>query len=186
VINKLELPNDDIKVLVDNHPVDNISEVSISLFNATDQDFDDVLVDLIFSPIGGKLPALIQPNVTTSKEFFSEVPWRSDSDGLHVGYNFKILNRNTQPALLGNYFFLGATAPELKVFVIKKGLSAERLEIGKSVSGSLFTYVWVSLLSFIGVSILFWSMFILGIKSAKYYGRIFPIGAIKTGDSRRV
>jgi hypothetical protein len=137
LISKPELSGKQIQVLMDGKAIDNISQVAVSLFNTTDQDYEDVPVEVVFSsPNGGQI-SLIQVNISTEREFYEEVPLPASRDGtLRFQYKFPVVNRSAtnRAFFVANYFFVGDTAPTMNLNVIKKGLTVQQAVIPKSES----------------------------------------------------
>jgi hypothetical protein len=124
IISKPQLSGKQVKVFVDNKPLDNISSVFVAIFNQTDQDYEDVPIEIAFSPINGKPPQLIQVTTQTSPEFYENMSLPLPTDGsLHFGYRMKVMNRSSSAALQSSYYFEGDQAPQITVSVLKKGLT---------------------------------------------------------------
>jgi len=123
IIAKPDIGARNLKIIIDDKPVENISTVSISFLNGSDIDFEDVPCIVSFKSANGKQPLLIASVPRTPQINFTEFkppPGRDAS--LDFGYNIQVVNRSEEPFFQVDYTFEGAVAPAAEVSVNKKGV----------------------------------------------------------------
>jgi hypothetical protein len=116
-----------IEILLDQKPIENLSEVEVSVYNFSDRDYEDVdfYVDLV--PAGGPVEVLAQDVVGARGRYETVEPLRDvvpDPGELRYGYRVKTLNRSgfDVPAFQARYLTLGGTSPRARVEAIKTGV----------------------------------------------------------------
>ena len=130
IIKRPELNGRNLKLMLDDRPIDNVSTATISVFNTTDQDFEDVLLEVVFSGDGKSKPVLIQPKIQQPPEAYEEVKLADRGDNaLRLAYKVKIANRSNQAIFSGDYIFEGEKAPTVEVGVQKRGLGLEEVSL---------------------------------------------------------
>lgn len=138
-----------------------LSVVAVSLFNKSDQDFADVVVDVTFSTKDGSKPKLTQSQATTPPAQTPSLPQTrpaiSYDSALHLQYLMKIANRSDKPIWFANYTFENATAPDVELNVIQKGLEANQLPIGQSTNAmSGYLALVAECVSMVAIFVFFW------------------------------
>jgi hypothetical protein len=159
----------DLKILVKNLPVQNLSTVGLSLYNRTDQDYENVelLVDFVSSD--GYQFSLLQlteedsvPNVEVKSPAVGEARGPSSRDSvpanvtdLHFHYNLKVANRSTnEPIFKVDYIFASVKAPTMRVRALKKGLAVA--EITPASEGQARQTLYYTLLCAVAILLTVW------------------------------
>lgn len=124
-----------IKVQLGTKTIDNLSSVIVELHNNSDEDFEDVPIQIEFTGQGNAQPKLLLARSLTNPEHSTpqgeqqpQIPGK-----LVLRYNLKVVNRISEPAFLGNYLFEGNQAPEVSVSLLKKGVDARRTVVAPRV-----------------------------------------------------
>lgn len=140
---KPDLQGKSLHIAIDGKPVDNVSTVSVYLFNKSDLDYEDVAVEVAFTGKDGQRPKLLQDKATTPPSptpILPITPQTQPATGpassVRIEYNLKVVNR-TNPVFLGEYIFEGAESPHAVVAVKKKGLTLFRSAWGFARKGEI-------------------------------------------------
>lgn len=128
VIQRPELGGKDFKVTIGGQQVENISTVTVYVFNRSNQDFEDV--PIVITASGNPRPNLISSHVGLPSEAYTEIqqPGKLGSDEQKVGYQLKVANRSTQSVFRADLVFDGAVPPTISVDVLKKGIETRELD----------------------------------------------------------
>jgi hypothetical protein len=123
-----EMPGKDVKLVVDNRAIENISTINISLSNPTDQDYENLPIEISFTSNDGNPARLIFASSTSWPGGLSLPPQTQATTTpttlVQYTYNLSIVNRRDPVVWSGIYTFEGAKAPSVKVDLMKKGLFA--------------------------------------------------------------
>jgi uncharacterized protein affecting Mg2+/Co2+ transport len=189
LINTPQVAGKTLQVLLDGKPVKNISAVSISVFNLTDLDYDNVPIEVVFSPVDGKTPSLIQANINTDKETFDVLPVQDQGDNtLRFRYRIHLMNRSNLAALNATYFFDGDQAPTMELKVDYKGLIAKQVEIPKSelytLSNSAFISAGVGIVT--GVFLFWYQIRRSNRKRGDFFGYLVELEGISQHDKSKL
>ncbi len=168
-----ELSGRQVEVRIDGKPVENISTVHVALYNRTDQDFENVPVELTF-PAATKI---IQARSETAPNAPPEIPQTQPTAGtdgkIRYDYTIAHANRINDPVFIGDYTIEGPTAPALAVSVHGKGVEAtpstNNTEMYTTVISKSINYVYAFAV------LLIWSFLAFALISSgiKYIGKWF-------------
>jgi hypothetical protein len=124
VIKKPELQGGkDLKVTLDNKPINNISTVTLYVFDRTGRSYKDVPINITISPNNGKAPALIQTKRMMAPEIYDEKQLPGLDDGsITYQYTIHVINPTNEASLQVGYVFEGDQAPSVKADVRYPGL----------------------------------------------------------------
>ena len=123
IIKKVDLRGKQLQVMIDQKPIQNISTVRVAIFNTTGRNYEEVPVEIAFSPINGKTPILMQGIPQTPPETFEETKLTDMGDNsLRLGYKIKVCNNSNNALFYADYIFEGEQAPNVYLAVRKKGL----------------------------------------------------------------
>ena len=136
VIGHRSIPGRKLEILLDNKPIENLSQVSISLFNATDQPYDDIRAYVDIKPVEGDSLEVISQDVAGANGLREAVTRESNvitpgrAGSIHLGYTIKTANPlGSEPIFIAKYIVLGRERPALASLTIdKKGLDTRQLD----------------------------------------------------------
>lgn len=173
IIPKVELGGKEFQITVDGKRVDNISTVTVALFNLSDRDIDDIPVVVTFEPDGSdQRPELIQAKPRTSEHTFVELPpptTKAMGKRLDFAYNIPVANRSTTAFFQVDYTFAGPKAPKPILTINKKGVASEFLELSRPTDGESIAGVITLALSGVSLGIVIATL--LSILSNSSWGR---------------
>jgi hypothetical protein len=146
LLRRPDIPGKEIKILIDDKQIDNVSTVSLAIYNTSDVDWEDLPVAVTFLPHEGKPPKLIQSRAQLHPERSTLLPTTQPSANaektLACDYMIKVANRSEEPVMTADYTFEGADAPEVGISLRKKGL--EIREMGHEGTLALGLWCWCS------------------------------------------
>jgi hypothetical protein len=149
-----QLPGKEIKLLVDGRPVENISTISLALFNLTDQDYDNVPLVVTFVNEDGTQPRPIFASAISWPDGLVQSPQTQPTSApatsLRYQYTLDVVNRGDKSVWMGTYTFEGNKAPTLRLGILKKGLTAKVVEVGGKETPTSLIPPWETVLICIG------------------------------------
>jgi hypothetical protein len=132
IFTKPDLGRNKVEIQVGGKTVENISSVRITLYNDTDEDFEQLpIVALFKSPSGQPLKPMqariiIPPNPAEYKVLSPATQPNGTADDVQrYEYNVKVANRSSSPIFDAEFLFEGSIAPQTTVSIEKKGVRAE-------------------------------------------------------------
>lgn len=118
-----------VTLQVDGKPVENVSTVSVFVFNRTDTDYENIPLHIsLASPDGSPPPEILSMNVTAGTAS-TEITSNQD-------FKLGIANRSDKPIVQVDYLFAVANPPEVTAHVEKKGLELQRRNLVNKSEGS--------------------------------------------------
>jgi hypothetical protein len=160
LLKKPDLAGKKLVLMVDGQPAENLSTVSVSVFNNSDTDFDDLPLILIFTNPDGSIPKQIQQIVHAPAGWLDPPPTQPATipvgNPTELRFTLKVANRNKEAIFRGDFTFEGEQAPTLKVTAVKKGVMAVTKDLNTA-TGSTNAAMWTPALviGFISASVLF-------------------------------
>ncbi|MCL1467544.1 hypothetical protein [Argonema galeatum] len=133
-----KLPNDKLKIVFDNdskNPVNKISQIKVSIYNFSDQDYENISLYIEIAPkfpSSKELKIIPTQAIAVSPENADKVAQRSrpiNLKGQRYGYKIKILNRTDkieQPAFEAIYTVIGEKAENI---IVKPDLVVKSLKV---------------------------------------------------------
>lgn len=123
-----------IQLTHDGNPVDNLSSVKYKIFNRTGKSFQDVEIFFEFKPESNASLQLLSKDIKGPENYpedgFQELKTKSSS----TGWSIKVMNssQNFLDTFEVSFLFLGPTAPDDSIAVLKTGLGLKPLVQSKS------------------------------------------------------
>jgi hypothetical protein len=131
-IRKPELGGRDFKITIDGKPVENVSTVSIYLFNTTGRDYEDVPISITFRGPDQSKPVLIRDRPDLKPEQYERRQLDAAAPNeLRLGYDLRVVNRSDKQVFQCDFTFEGATVPEVSVDISKKGVEAQHVDFAE-------------------------------------------------------
>lgn len=121
LLTKPDLGGKQLQLTLDGKPIDNLSSVTIHLFN-DDEDLEKLPIYVAFPPVDGQQPKLIYARPKLASEAYKEIPAAADGS-VKVGYEIVVLNRNTTFQI--DCLFEGEHPPTPTVYTLTKGVKTE-------------------------------------------------------------
>ncbi len=129
-----EMQEKKIQILYDGKPINSYSQVSIKLYNFSDEAFKDVPVYIEIIPTDGDSLKAVEAEITGTNNLPEKI-LESKEELKHttkgsLKYKYIIKNANTdngsfQPVLTADYFIVGSKKPTVKVDIDQFGLSLQ-------------------------------------------------------------
>jgi hypothetical protein len=135
LIGKPQARPDQFEIRANRVVVDDLSTVSIALYNHSDQSFSGVPIEVVFSPgKTGTKPSLVAwTSIETPPPDGRKPdtrPTTSEPSSTALGFVIRVMNRKTNsPAWKGDFTFAGAEAPNVSVNVIREGVVSHRATV---------------------------------------------------------
>jgi hypothetical protein len=135
LLRRPEIPGKTVKVLIDDKPVDNISMVTITFFNTTDQDYTNLKYDVVFEEKGDNtVKEFVPPDVRSNIYGLAPSPGTHEADlsvsshrALRYSYVLPVANRRKDELFKVTYMFEGAEAPVPKLVIPQLGVEPKLL-----------------------------------------------------------
>ena len=127
LIQRPNLGDRPLSVTVDGRAVENLSTATFYLANRSDDDYDNVPVEVSFSMPDGKPVELLRETVMPERVVPTNAPSTAPAGRITRRYTLGVANRQraNEALIKAEYVFANATAPDVSVYVDKKGLVAE-------------------------------------------------------------
>jgi len=134
VIGQLSISGRKLDILLDSKPIENLSQVYIRLYNATDQPYENIPVYIDIMPVEGDSLEIISKDVAGANGLREAVTGEPNvlspntAGSVHLGYLVKTANPSREePIFTANYIVLGKKSPAIANLAIdKKGLATRQ------------------------------------------------------------
>ena len=116
-------------MLLDSKPIDNLSVVSIRLYNLSDTDYEKIPVYIELIPYGDQIINVVAEEILGSNELpegvepIDSVSPSRMAGATRLGYTVLTSNRNREPVFLADYLILGDNLNDVRVEIQKKGVT---------------------------------------------------------------
>lgn len=140
ILSRPRIPGKNLQVILDGNPIENLSQVTISIFNYSDKDYSQVPVYVELIPSSDKPIQIIGERAVGANDLpeavasIKNVKSSEVTGGLRYGYEIKNVNRthdfDFKYAFHVSYLLLGEELPNIKVNTDSKGLRLRDFSYG--------------------------------------------------------
>lgn len=119
-----------VRIQVDDRQIDNMSVASLKVYNLSDQDYDDVVLNLRIESLERQPYHLLSTSYAALGAMLGpEIKHVSSTSPIVLHWKIPVVNRSPEPVFTAQLVFAGSDPPEVKLTVRKKGLSIRPLRL---------------------------------------------------------